>query len=109
MAFHFAVRPAVPGSVVKEQVLHRMNVSQADLARAMGLSTVRISQLVNGHAGITVETALRLGQVTDTEPEYWLGVQTAYDLFEARQRLSSTLAKLSKLQTANSRRVNRSK
>jgi len=55
-----------------------MDVTQAQLADAMGISRVRVNQLVNGHAAITVETALRLGHVTDTEPEYWLALQAAF-------------------------------
>ena len=94
LAFNFAIRPAVPGLVIKEQVLHRMNLTQAELADAMGISRVRVNQLVNGHAAITVETALRLGHVTGSEPEYWLALQVRFDLFNARKRFSRILEAL---------------
>jgi len=71
-----------------------MGLRQSDLARAMGISTVRLNQIINGHAPITPEMALRLGKVTGTEPEYWLSLQSDLDLFDARVRLGERLDSL---------------
>ena len=89
--------PPLPGLVLRHQILKPRGLMQAELARAMGLSSVRISQIMNGRAPITVETALRLGQVTGTEPEYWIRLQTDYDLFHAKKRLAPILGELPKL------------
>jgi addiction module HigA family antidote len=90
------VKPPLPGSLIR-QILKRTKVKQAELARAMGISTVRISQLING-ARITPEMALRLGRVTSTAPDYWLRLQNDYDLFIEARRLAETLQQLPVLQ-----------
>ena len=87
LALNLAIRPAAPGLIIKEQVLRRMNLRQSDLADAMGVSRVRGNQLVNGHAPITVEMALRLARVTGT-------LQVRFDLFTARKSLSRVLEAL---------------
>ena len=66
----------------------------------MGISKVRISQIVNGHAPISTEMALRLAKVTRTSPEEWLTLQMAYDLYRTRERLKSQLDRLRHLTTA---------
>jgi addiction module HigA family antidote len=86
--------PPLPGSVLKEQILKPLGIKQADLARAMGVSKPRIHYVVNGRSPITVELALRLGRVTNTTPEYWLALQSEFDLHRARNRLAVTLASL---------------
>ena len=88
------VVPTMPGAVVRHQILKRLGIRQSDLARAMGISTVRVNHIVMGKAPITVEAALRLGKATNTDPEYWLALQTAYSLHRARRRLARTLEKL---------------
>jgi addiction module HigA family antidote len=94
--------PPLPGSILRHQILIPMQLSQVDLARATDLSPVRINHIVKGRAPITVEMALRLGQVTGTEAEYWLRLQIDYDLFQARKRLASKLEKLPRFDPVNS-------
>ena len=89
--------PPLPGSIVRRKIIDAMRVRQADLAEAMGVSKVRINQIINGHAPITPEMALRLGTVTATEPEYWLRLQSDFELFEARRRLAPLLETLRRL------------
>lgn len=100
MSLH--VVPPLPGSVLRHQILNRMRLKQAELARAMGVSAVRINHIVNGKAPITPSMALRLAHATNTEAEYWLSLQASFDLFEARERLSGTLEQLPKLTNAES-------
>jgi addiction module HigA family antidote len=76
-------------------------ITQSDLARAMGVSRVRVNQIVRGHAPITTEMALRLGKVTGTSPEYWLGLQREFDLARAGRRLASKLSKLPELTSSS--------
>ena len=87
-------KPPLPGSIIRHKIVSRMGLRQSDLARAMGISTVRLNQIINGHAPITPEMALRLGKVTGTEPEYWLSLQSDLDLFDARVRLGERLDSL---------------
>ena len=90
--------PPLPGSMLRE-TLQRLNMRQAELARAMGISKVRINQILNGRAPITTEMALRLGQVTGTAADYWLRMQYEFDLYRANLRLRPVLDKLPVLQT----------
>jgi len=87
-------KPPLPGSIIRHKVVSRMGIRQSDLARAMGISTVRLNQIINGHAPITPETALRLGKVTGTAAEDWLSLQSDFDLFQARVRLGEQLESL---------------
>ncbi|HEX8839732.1 MAG TPA: HigA family addiction module antitoxin, partial [Sphingomicrobium sp.] len=59
-----------------------------------GVSAVTISHIVNGHAPITAAMALRLGYATGTKPQYWLKLQSEYDLYRAKQLLAPALKKI---------------
>jgi addiction module HigA family antidote len=74
-----------------------MRIKQADLANAMGVSKVRINQILNGHAPITPEMALRLAKVTGTAAHDWLALQRDFDLHRAQRRLARELQKLPSL------------
>ena len=93
-------KPPLPGSIVRREVIIRMRVKQADLARAMCLSRVRISQILNGREPITPNVALRLGKVTATEPTYWLQLQSRYDLYVSSKMLKGTMQELTLLPKA---------
>jgi len=86
--------PPHPGSILRHQVVNRLKIRQADFARAMGITTVRLNQILNGRAPITPGMALRIARVTNTAPEYWLGLQGKFDLHVAKKRLAVTLAAL---------------
>lgn len=89
--------PPLPGQVLKDQIINDRHIRQADLARTMGVSAVTISHIVNGHAPITAAMALRLGYATGTKPQYWLKLQSEYDLHRAKQQLESTLKRIPKI------------
>jgi len=69
-----------PGEVLKEEYLEPLGISQADFARAIGISFQRVNELVNEKRGVTPETALLLSQALDTTPEFWMNLQARYDL-----------------------------
>jgi addiction module HigA family antidote len=92
--------PPMPGSVVRIKIINAMGIKQADLAKAMGISNVRINQILSGHSRITPQMALRLDKVTGISAEYWLSLQCQFDLFQARQQLASELEKLPRLRSA---------
>ena len=86
--------PPSPGVVIRNQILRRLKLRQADLARAMDVSTVTVNHIVNGKTPITAGMAVRLGRVTGTSPDYWLGLQRDLDLFRAKRRLRAVLDRL---------------
>lgn len=77
-----------PGEMLKEEFLKEYGLSQNELAKAVGISPNRIAEIVNNRRRITADTALRLGLYFGNTPEFWLNLQTHYDLKIARQKLN---------------------
>jgi addiction module HigA family antidote len=71
--------PIHPGELLKDE-LREINVSLNELARALRVPMNRISAIVNRKRAITVDTAVRLARYFGTSPQYWLNLQSAYDL-----------------------------
>jgi antitoxin HigA-1 len=69
-----------PGAMLKEEFLAEYGLSQNELARAIGISPNRITEIVNNRRRITADTALRLGLYFGNSPQYWLNLQAHYDL-----------------------------
>jgi addiction module HigA family antidote len=76
-----------PGQILKEEFLADFNLSQSELARAIGISPNRIAEIIHNRRRITADTALRLSLYFGNSPEFWLNLQTRYDLRIARQAL----------------------
>jgi antitoxin HigA-1 len=79
--------PVTPGEILQEEFLAGYSLSQSQLARAIGVSPNRIAEIVNNRRGITADTALRLSLYFGNSAEFWLNLQTAYDLKMARRKL----------------------
>src|SRR3989441_12120146 len=77
--------PVTPGEMLKEEFLTEYGLSQNQLARAIGISPNRIAEIVNNRRRITADTALRLSLYFGNSPEFWLNLQTHYDLKMARK------------------------
>lgn len=82
--------PIHPGRLLAED-LADMGISINRLARDTRMPLSRASDLVNGKRAITAETALRLARFFGTSPEYWLNLQTKYDLDIAKSRIAATV------------------
>ncbi|SDW81787.1 HigA family addiction module antitoxin [Nitrosomonas oligotropha] len=83
--------PAIhPGEYLSE-TLTELNISQAEFARAIGVSAMRISHIVKGTRPVTAELALLIGRALDQSPQYWLNLQTTYDLKIAEASLGELL------------------
>ena len=82
-------RPTPPGRVLAELYLEPRGVSIAKFAEAAGVSRKHISAIVNGRASITAETATRIATTLGTTAQYWLNLQNALDLYDAKSRLKS--------------------
>ena len=76
--------PAHPGEVLREWIPESMTVTTA--AAQLGISRVTLSKILNSKAGITADMALRLAAWLGTNPEVWLEMQTAHDLWLAEQK-----------------------
>ena len=80
-------RPTPPGEILAEEFLRPMEMTQLRLAKKMGVPLQRVNELINGKRGVTAQTAVLLSRVFDTSDEFWMNLQTACDLFDARQSL----------------------
>ena len=77
--------PPHPGEIIKGLWLDPADVTITDAAQAMGVSRKTLSKIINGHARITPEVALRLSIALGSSAESWLGHQAAYDLWALEQ------------------------
>ena len=77
----FRVLPPIhPGEILREEFLGPLNLKPYTLAKKLKTSRARMERLVREEAPITVDTALRLGKFFGTTPDFWLNLQSAYDL-----------------------------
>ena len=81
--------PVSPGEMLREEFLKEYGLSQNRLARAIGISPNRIAEIVGSGRLITADTALRLRLYFGNSPEFWLNLQSHYDLKLARGQLSA--------------------
>jgi antitoxin HigA-1 len=89
--------PAVhPGEFLAE-ILEETGISQTELARAIGVSAMQISHVVHGRRRISAELALLLGRAFGQSPEYWLNLQSAYDLKTATAGIEPRLQAVRRL------------
>ena len=79
--------PIHPGKVLRDEFLAPMALSVCRLARALKVSRPKLNDLVLGRRAVTVDTALRLGRYFGTTPEFWINLQTCYDLDTAEHGL----------------------
>jgi len=74
------IRPPHPGETIREDYLAPLGMSVNQLARALGVGAARLNEIVRGRRGVTADTALRLARCFGTSAEFWLNLQTLYDL-----------------------------
>ena len=79
--------PVTPGEMLKEEFLAEYGLSQNQLAKAIGISPNRITEIINDRRRITADTALRLALYFGNSAEFWLNLQTHYDLKAARRNI----------------------
>ncbi len=76
-----------PGEILREEFLEEFGISQNRLGREIGMSPRAINEIVHGRRSITANSALRLAKYFGTSPEFWLNLQTSYDLEEAAKEV----------------------
>jgi addiction module HigA family antidote len=85
--------PIHPGEHLAEE-LNKLGMSAAELARQIDVPVNRITSILNAERGVTADTALRLGHWFGTTPEFWLNLQTLYELRLARREVGDRVKKL---------------
>jgi antitoxin HigA-1 len=78
--------PPHPGEVIKELCLDPLKLTVTPAAEGLGVSRRTLSMLLNGHAGISPDMAIRLSKAFGRSPESWLQLRLQYDLWQAEQR-----------------------
>ena len=86
-----SLEPIAPGEILLEEFLNPMGISQNKLARDIDVPVVRINDIVHGRRGITADSALRLAKYFGTTPEFWLNLQTRFDLKVTQRKLGTTI------------------
>lgn len=85
------LKPVHPGEVLQEEFLKPMGLSQHRLALSIGVDARRINEIVLGKRRVTADTALRLARFFGTTPQFWMGLQSDYDLDVAEDKLGARL------------------
>jgi addiction module HigA family antidote len=88
--------PIHPGEFLRE-ILEELKISQAQFARAIGVSPMAISYVVKGARPVTAELALLIGRAVGQSPQYWLNLQATYDLQTAERSIGKQLSAVAEL------------
>jgi addiction module HigA family antidote len=83
----------IPGEILIEEFLKPMGISQYRLAKDISVPPRRINEIVHGKRSISADTALRLGRFFGISPQFWLNLQTRFDLEVAEELLAERLEK----------------
>lgn len=78
--------PMHPGGVLKGLYLDSIGITITEAAIKLGIARKTLSQLVNGHKGISAEMAIRLSKALNTTPQLWMNMQQSYDLWIAEKK-----------------------
>ena len=90
--------PIHPGEVLAED-LEALDMSAAELARQLKVPTNRVTEILNGQRAITVDTALRLAHFFGTSAQFWLNLQSLYELRIAEEKVGPAIKKLPTLKS----------
>lgn len=75
--------PTHPGEIILHEFLEPLGMTQHAAAEQLGISRVRLNQIIKARRGVTPDTALRLARLFGLEPQTWLNLQLAWDLYHA--------------------------
>jgi antitoxin HigA-1 len=92
--------PPHPGGIIRRQCLEPLGLSVTAAAKGLAVTRQALSDLVNERAGVSVDMAIRLAKAFGSSPETWLGLQMAYDLWQARRRLDAIEGKVKTFKAA---------
>lgn len=78
--------PPHPGEYIREDILPALNMTVTDLARHLGVTRATLSELINGHRGVSTNMAIRLGKAFRNGARFWLALQLQYDLWKEERK-----------------------
>ena len=78
-------RPTHPGEIIRYEYLEPLGMSQQQLAEAIGVTRVRINEIIRGKRSVTPDSAFRLAKFFKTTPEFWIGLQVNVDMWDTFQ------------------------
>ena len=81
------LEPITPGEILREDFMNQLGISINKLSRDLSVPPNRISEIVNGKRAITADTALRLQRYFGVEAQFWLNLQTEYDLRKMKRKI----------------------
>lgn len=94
------IPPIHPGEVLMEDFIEGFGITQNKLAVSIGVPPRRINEIVHGKRGVSADTALRLAQYFGTSAEFWINLQSYYDLDRAEDRAGEKIAAIAPLKVA---------
>ena len=95
------MRPIHPGEIIKEEYLEPLGMSVNALAIALRVPAPRINDVVRQKRGVSIDTALRLSIYFNTTAQFWMNLQTSYDLKIARKNIAKIEDEIVPLQTVS--------
>jgi len=93
------IKPILPGEILEEEFLIPMGISSYKLAKDIKISATRVSEILKGKRRITVDTALRLSRYFGNSVEFWVGIQSDYEIRKGKKDLENQLAQIKQLET----------
>nr|WP_301453674.1 HigA family addiction module antitoxin [Acidipropionibacterium jensenii] len=94
------IEPIHPGEILMEDFIEGFGITQNKLAVSIGIPPRRINEIVHGKRGITADTAIRLARYFGTSEEFWMNLQSNYELRMERRALRDTVASITPLRGA---------
>ena len=92
-------QPTHPGEIIRYEYLDELNMTQQQLADAIGITRVRINEIILAKRSITPDTAFRLAKFFNTTPEFWIGLQTNFDMWNTLQKREKEYARIRPLKS----------
>jgi len=90
------MRPIHPGEILREEFLLPLLIKPHALAMALQVPAPRIHEILHERRSVTVDTAMRLAKYFGTSAEFWMGLQTDFDMAVARETMGEALARISR-------------
>ena len=92
-------RPTTPGEILKYEFIEPLGLTQQQLAERLGITRVRVNEIISGKRAITPDTAIRLSRLFHTTAEFWMGLQTDVELWDAMKAGEREYRKIIPLKT----------
>ena len=94
------IPPVLPGEILEEEFLSPMGISAYRLSKDINIPATRVSEILKGKRRITVDTALRLSKYFGNSVEFWVGIQSDYEIRKERAALAKELGKIREIAAA---------